>query len=150
MKHKRSIISIALATIMLVSLCAVCASTSVSAAQGSSSNVLPSAALVGATPAQVLAGTGPAVASRGNGQFDLFWIAPTPGTTYGTLMHKLFDGKAWGPAEDLKGKCTSSPAAVNEVWVAVFVRCTNGGLYRFVSADGLAASSVRVGPSPIT
>jgi len=31
MKHKRSLMSIAVATIMLVSLCAVCASTSVSA-----------------------------------------------------------------------------------------------------------------------
>jgi len=149
MKHKRSIISIALAAIMLVSLCAVCASTSVSAAPSSSANVLPSAALVGATNAQLLPGTGPAVASRGNGAFDLFWIAPTPGTTYGTLMHKVWTGSAWSTAEDLKGKCTSSPAAVNEGWIAVFVRGTNGGLYRWVSGDGWAASSTRVGASPI-
>jgi hypothetical protein len=32
MKHKRSLMSIAMATLVVVSLCAVCASTSVSAA----------------------------------------------------------------------------------------------------------------------
>ncbi len=114
MNHKRTTMSIVLATLMLVSLFAVVSSaTSVSG--------------------QTMAGTGPAVASSnaqppfptGYNEYANYFAVDTSGT----LWHTNGSGN-W---DSLGGVCTASPAAVS--WdssylrLDVFVRGSDGGLW---------------------
>jgi len=106
MNHKRTTISIVLATLMLVSLFAVlCSATSVSG--------------------QTMAGTGPAVSSSNTGQWYIFAV-----DTGGALWYTPSGSSStW---TSLGGVCTASPAAVswntypNSVRLDVFVRGTDG------------------------
>jgi hypothetical protein len=136
MKHKLSIISIAMVTIMLVSLCMVCASTSVSAADSgrpSASSANVQSGLVGA-PAGIVGA--PAVRAhrlpheptslelfaRG-GDNALWWRHWNPDTT-------------WGPWRSLGGGLTSSPSASSWVETYVYVRGNDGALWMIASVDG--------------
>jgi hypothetical protein len=98
MMHKR-LISISLAALMLVSLCAVCATTSVTAATNSGGTQASSQAkitdIVGAPPGGGL-NSAPAVCSWGPGRLDVF----ATGTNY-HLWHTWWDGTGWHSWEDL-------------------------------------------------
>ena len=128
MKHKRSIISLALAAIVLVLLCPMCASTSVSAAPSSGSNV--SDGLVGAPVGIVGA---PAVCAQDAVSYDLF----VRGTDNALWWRHQANG-AWGAWKSLGGKLTSSPTAVARTAgvIVVNVRGANGGLWTTVTGDG--------------
>jgi len=124
MKHKRSLISIAMATLVVVSLCAVCASTSVSAAPSSSANAETSAGLVGA-PAGVVGA--PAVCSQAANSLDLF----VRGTDNALWWAHVANGQ-WSAWQSLGGKLTADPAAVYLYDVGemhVFVRGGDGALW---------------------
>jgi hypothetical protein len=133
MKHKLTLISIAMATLVLVSLCAVGAS----AAQGSSANV-QAPPLVGAS----IQGA-PAVCSQDGVGLDLF--------VRGTDLHLYWlhsaDGLTWTPstAVDLGGICTSNPAATSPAagYIDVFVRGTTGELWeKNTSNAGAGAAAI--------
>lgn len=111
MKHKR-IISIGLSALMLVSLCALCASTGVTAAPPSGGTQAAQAKItdvIGAPPGGILAHTGPAVSSWAQYRLDVFVI----GANDHNLWHKWWDGSKWNGWENLGGYLTSSPAAVS-------------------------------------
>ncbi len=153
MKHQRSIISIGLAIIMLVPLCAVVSTTSVSAApnrsanvttsnpastsvitsQSSSVNVQTSAGLASA-PAGVVGA--PAVCSQSTNRLDLFVRG-----TDNALWWRHEAGGVWSAWTSLGGVLTSSPAATGFIIgsnyvVYVGVRGTNGALYWKQTMDG--------------
>ena len=136
MKHKRSVISIAMATIMLVSLCAVCASTSVSAAPSSSTNAETSAGLVGA-PAEVVGATpgssAPAVC-RDSANSLITFVKETDGTLWYTrcIFSTCFGWKSLG------GYLTSDPAAVTRAQnkFDVAARGGDGALWTRNTTDG--------------
>ena len=127
MRYKRSLISIAMATIMLVSLCAVCASTSVSAVPSSpvgdsslsSTNADTSAGLVGA-PAGVVGA--PAVCSRAVNSLDLF-VRGTDNAIY--YRHRDTSG-AWGSWTNLGGRLTSDPSAASYSSGSALFVCARG------------------------
>jgi hypothetical protein len=129
MKHNRTLISIAMAALMLVSLVAVCAS--VSAAPGSSSNVQ--------TPPVVGSGTtvvgAPAVCSQGGTSTDLF-VRGANGSIYWEHSN---DGTTWPlTSVCLGGYATSDPAAVS--WgagdIAVWVRGGDGAVWSRTTTNG--------------
>ena len=114
MNHKRTTMSIVLATVILVSLFAV-----VSSATGVSGTVM--------------AGTGPAASVEWapNGQHTDVFAADTSGT----LWHTTMDGN-W---DSLGGVCTASPASVS--WgttnrVDVFVRGSDGAVWQRTYNNG--------------
>jgi hypothetical protein len=124
MNHKRTtIMSIVLATLMLVSLFAVVSSAA-------------------SVSGQTMAGTGPAATSSGgvvtvpsgySGYADFFAV-----DTSGTLWHTPINGNnIW---DSLGGVCTSSPGAVS--WAStnlrfdVFVRGTDGAVWQKYYQDG--------------
>ena len=134
MKHKSSLISIALATIMLVSLCAVCASTSVTAAAvDNSNNKAPAQApsLVGA-PAGVVGA--PAVCSHAANSLDLF----IRGTDNAIWWRNWTNGVGWSTLTSLCGIVTSSPAASSPYAGILNVAApgTDGALWYIISLDG--------------
>jgi Repeat of unknown function (DUF346) len=122
MNHKRTLISVAMAATVLISLLAVVSSaTSVSGT--------------------VMAGTGPAATSSGgiqapagySGYADFFAVDSS-----GTLWHTPMNGNnTW---DSLGGVCTASPAVVS--WASsnfrqdVFVRGSNGALYHKYYQNG--------------
>ena len=115
MNHKRTTISIVLATLMLVSLFAVlCSATSVSG--------------------QTMPGTGPASASSSStGQWYIFAVDSS-----GALQYTLYgNSSTWN---SLGGVCTSSPAAVSwsstSLRLDVFVRGTDGALWHKYYQNG--------------
>jgi len=119
--HKRNCTSIALAALMLVSLCAVCTSTlSVSAARSSANVQAP--ALVGAS-----LGEAPAVCAPDANSLALFVRG-----TNGALWYKHWDGTTWSTSMSLGGVLTSSPAATSpgNGQVNVFVRGRDGTMYQ--------------------
>jgi hypothetical protein len=120
--------SIAMATIVLVSLCAVCASTSVSAAPSSSANAETSAGLVGA-PAGVVGA--PAVCSDAANSIHLFVRG-----TDNALYYRHEASGAWGQWVSLGGRLTSSPSAASYQF-GVFV-CARGGdgAFWYKTGDG--------------
>jgi len=130
MKHKRSLMSIAMATLLLVSLCAVYASTSVSAADGSGSKAQPSAALVGAPVASA-----PALCAPNVNRVDWF----VQGTDH-ALWHSYWSGSTgdWSAWESLGGYLTSSPAATSPIngVIDVYVRGGDGALWWRYTTDG--------------
>ena len=124
-------------TLVLVSLCAVCASPlSVSAAQGGSANAQPSAAITG-----VPYFTGaPAVCAPSANSLDLFvkGTSITTGGEAGTfsadgaLWWRHWDGAVWYGWTSLGGILTSDPVAVSQGAgkVDVFVRGADGALWQ--------------------
>jgi hypothetical protein len=119
MKHNRIFLSVAMAAIMLVSICAVSASTlGVSAAQGSSSTP----GVVGAPVAGA-----PAVCSQDGKGLDLF----VRGADSALYWKHSAGGTTWSPSVDLGGVCTSNAAATSPAngVIDVFVRGSNGALY---------------------
>ncbi len=125
MNHKRTTISIVLATLMLVSLFAVISSAASVSGQASGTTV--AANLVG----QTMAGTGPAASvEHAYGQTEIFAI-----DTSGALWHTPDNGN-W---DSLGGVCTASPASVS--WgttnrVDVFVRGSDGAVWQRTYNNG--------------
>ena len=122
MRPIRTLISIATATLVLASLCAVCVgATSISAAPGSNTNI-QAPPLVGATIA-----SSPAVCAQDANNLDVFAKGAD-----GALWHKHYQsGSGWSDWESRGGYLTSDPAAVS--WgprqIDVFVRGTDGALW---------------------
>ena len=118
-------------TLVLVSLCAVCASTSVSAADGGSSraSVEASPNLVGG----VAAGTGPSACILGltNTNANLYLFAKgSDGALWYTNMSLVGEGKTWARWASLGGQLTSSPTvAMQKYCIELWVRGTNGYIY---------------------
>jgi len=118
--HKRILMSVGMAALVLVSLCAV--SASASAAQGPSANV-QAPAVVGAPVAGA-----PAVCSQNGVGLDLF-VRGANGQVY--WKHSS-DGTTWpSTSVSLGGYATSNPAATSPAngTIAVFVRGGDGALW---------------------
>jgi len=124
--------SIAMATIMLVSLCAVLSSPSVTAADDSSANAQISAALVGA-PVE----SAPAVCSQSTYSLDLF----VQGADHALWTRHWVNGTGWYGWESLSGNLTSAPAAasIRQGVIDVFARGTDGALWSRSTRDGTAS-----------
>jgi hypothetical protein len=131
MKQKRTLMSVAMAAIVLVSLCAVGASAlSVSAAQGSSNVRAPT--VVGAP---VGAGA-PGVCSNNSTNLYLFIRGGADNALYLKISP---DGTTWPSSETLLGgKLASAPAATSNYTgnVSVFVQGTDGALWWKNTSDG--------------
>jgi len=140
MKRKHITMNLMMAALVVVSLCAVCAS--VSAAPGSSpvgssslssANADTSAGLVGA-PAGVVGA--PAVCSQtGTNSLDLF-VRGTDNAIY--WRHEA--GTVWGLWAYLGGYVTSDPSATSAVSGHIFV-CARGGDGAFWSRDTMTGGS---------
>ena len=119
--HKRDCISIALATIVLISLYASCASPLVNAAGGDSATNVRASALAGTTVTSA-----PAACAQNANSLDLF----AKGTD-GALWYTSSQGSAWLAWESLGGSPTSSPAATsrNPAGMTVFVRGNDNGIW---------------------
>jgi hypothetical protein len=120
MKHKRSLISIAVATLMLVSLWATCASTSVSAAVGQ----------------PIAAGTGPSACILMGSNYMYLFVKGYDGALWYRVMS--FTTMFWtGGWSSLGGKLSSSPCAVS--WGAgrldVYVTGTDGAVWERYTTD---------------
>ncbi|MGB7901282.1 MAG: hypothetical protein WCG09_02390 [Halobacteriota archaeon] len=130
MNHKRTTMSIVLATVMLVSLFAVVISAVSVSGQASGTTV--AANLVG----QTMAGTGPA-AAYGAAGIPVLVAVGTSGQVWCMLPSN--SGGGW---TSIGGSATSSPAATTPslsptAVIDVFVRGTNGALYeRSTQNDG--------------
>jgi len=103
MKHKRSLVSIAIATIVIVSLCAVCASTSVTAADNSKATVQTPSLVGAAVPG------GASVCSIVN---DLYLFAKGTDNSL-WWKHWTESTKTWTSWMSLGGYLTSDPAVVS-------------------------------------
>jgi hypothetical protein len=125
MKHKRSLLSIAMATFVLVSLCAVCvSSTSVTAAEGSTPLVQASGALIVGCPV----GSAPATSYQDVNTFNLF----VRGEDGALWWRQLQSTTGWSSWTSLGGYLTSDPAAVSgyaDGRTDVFVRGADGALW---------------------
>ena len=130
MKRKNSIISITLATLLLVSLCTVCVSTSLSAAGGTSSaTVQPPAALVG-NPIPV--GTGPSLIISGN--YMYIFVKGYDGALWynrNDLVTPNLPNWGWSGWMSLGVQLSSSPCAVSRQAgiIDVYMRGTDGALW---------------------
>jgi hypothetical protein len=119
MKHKRRITGIGLATIMLVSLCAVYASASVSAEVTRNPNT--QSGIVGAPVGFIGA---PAVISQYEGSYDLF----ATGLDHAVWWRHDEEG-TWSAWKSLGGYVTSPPAAaMTDVGICVAARSVTGTL----------------------
>src|SRR5665647_1151809 len=133
MKHtyNRRLLSIAIAALMLVSLCAVDFSPlSVSAVDGSTTNVQA----INFVSGQLASGTGPAVCSQDANSLDLF----VQGTDHALWYRHYQSGSGWSSWKSLSGGLASSPAAVSRSagYIDVFVRGTDGHLYEKTTTNG--------------
>ena len=130
MKHieKRHCISIALVTIVLILLCAGCASPLVNAAGGDSATNVRSPAFVGAPVTGA-----PAACAQGSNSLDLFVKAPT--TPSGGTAGMGQPGRAGRPSA---AALTSSPAATSpgNGLIDVFVRGTDNALWERKTTNG--------------
>jgi hypothetical protein len=128
MKHNRIFLSVAMAAIMLVSLCAVSASTlSVSAAQGSSSTPTVVGAPVGSGA--------PGVCSINGTGLDLFIRV---GADNSIVWKESPDGTTWTSSQTSLGGTLTAPPAANATLangsstyasIYVFARGNDGSLY---------------------
>jgi len=129
--YKRTLLSIVIAALMLVSLCAVDFSPlSVSAVDGSGTNVQP-ASIVGG---QLASGTGPAACAQDANSLDVF----VQGTDNALWYRHYQSGSGWSAWQSLGGRLTSAPAAASRSAgkIDVFVRGTDGALWSKATADG--------------
>jgi hypothetical protein len=126
--HKRDCISIALATIVLISLYAGCASPLVNAAGGDSATNVRASALVGTTVTSA-----PAACAQNANSLDVF----AKGTD-GALSYTHWDGTAWSSWQTLGGVLTSSPAATSpgNGLIDAFVRGTDNALWERTTTNG--------------
>ncbi len=131
MKRKRNLITIAMATVVLVSLCAVCVSASESAAtdSGSGASVKASAGLVG-NP--MPAGTGPAWCTLQGASSQEMWLFAEGHD--GALWYGIWQPLSTGWSQkwiSLGGSLTSSPCAVSRSSgvMDVYVRGTDGAVW---------------------
>ena len=129
MRYKRSLMSIAMASIMLVSLCAVVSATSVSATVSSSANAQNALA---SAPAGVVGA--PAVISRDTTSFDLF----VRGLDNALWWRHIPSGGTWGAWNSLGGGLSSSPAvaAYGTNYLQVNARGNDGALWSRWSNNG--------------
>jgi hypothetical protein len=136
MKRKRSVITIAMAAIMLVSLCAVCTSTS--AASSSSASVKASPNLVG-NP--IPANTAPSECIPKDYRYIYLFVQGYDGALwYNREDLSNLGGPNWGWSgwTSLGGQMTSSPCAVSRQTgiIDVFARGTDGALWQRTTANG--------------
>ena len=127
--HKLNCICITVATILLVSLCAVSVNPlSVNAAGGSSTNV-QAPAKVGASVASA-----PAASAPDTNSSDLF----VQGTDNALWYKHYQSGSGWSSWKSLGGALSSSPAAVSRPngKIDVFVRGTDGAVWTRATTDG--------------
>ncbi|MGA8070811.1 MAG: hypothetical protein WCG09_06945 [Halobacteriota archaeon] len=150
MKHNRIFLSVAMAAIMLVSLCAVSASTlSVSAAQGSSS-----------TPAVVGAPVGagaPGVCSVNGTNLELFIRVAADNSI---VWKESPDGTNWTSNETSLGGTLTAPPAANATWAStgageasiyIFARGTDGSVYeRVISPNSTTTQITQTNSSTYT
>jgi len=142
MKHtyKRSLLSIAIAALMLVSLCAAEFSPlNVSAVDGSNTNVQATTFVGG----QLASGTGPAVCARGLNSLDVF----VQGTDH-ALWYTHWDGTTWSTWKSLGGGLASSPGVTSQAngKIDVFVRGTDGALwYKEYSGSSWSSNWIGLG-----
>jgi len=131
--HKRDCISIALATIALILLCAGSASPLVNAAGGDSGTNVRPPALVGAPVAGA-----PAACAQGSNSLDLFVRG-----TDNALWWERWNGATWSSWQTLGGALTSSPAATSpgNGLIDVFVRGTDNALWERTTTNGGATWS---------
>jgi hypothetical protein len=115
-----------MAALVVVSLCAVYASTTVSTAQGSNEKVNIST-VVASIGGKLLEGTSPAVCTEDVHTQDVF----VTGTNHQLYWSQYTDANGQAPWVNLGGYLTSSPAAASygHGWDQVFVRGTNGVLW---------------------
>ena len=144
MKHKRSLMSIAMATLVVVSLCAVGVSAAVSAAPSSSANV--SDGLVGA-PAGIVGA--PAVSSWAPyGISEMLFVRGTDNA----LWERSYDQieSIWGPWTSLGGGITSAPAVAScsATFMQVYARGNDGSLWSRWTNDGAATWTPWYKPLP--
>jgi hypothetical protein len=126
MKHQRSLISIALATIMLVSLFAIYASPL------GATNVGSSGASVTASPAgqPIAAGTGPSACILNGASFMYLFVKGYDGALW-DRTNNLATGSWIGGWTSLGGQLSSSPSAVaRSSGLDVYVRGTDGAVYK--------------------
>jgi hypothetical protein len=131
MKHNRIFLSVAMAAIMLVSLCAVSASTlSASAAQGSSSTPTVVGAPVGSGA--------PSVCSINGTGLDLFIRV---GADNSLVWKESPDGTSWTSSQTSLGGTLTAPPAANATFASgsatyasiyVFARGNDGSVYEKV------------------
>jgi hypothetical protein len=133
MNHKRiKMMSIVLASLMLVSLFAVVSSAASVSGQTSGKPAAHATNLVGG----VMAGTGPAVTGSNAAGGDNLYAVDTSGTLWYTPM----GGSSSGTWTSLGGVSTASPAAIS--WYSsylrldVFVRGTDGALWHKYYQNG--------------
>ena len=127
--HKRDCISIALVTIVLISLCAGCASPLVNAAGGDSATNVRPPAFVGAPVAGA-----PAACAQGSNSLDLFVRG-----TDNALWWERWNGATWsnwavprrGPDLVTRRDLTGPAVAID-----VFVRGTDNALWERTTTDG--------------
>lgn len=135
MKHKRSLMSIAMAALVLVALFAACASPlSVTAAEGSRATVQAPAALVGAPVASA-----PAACEFDSSNIYLFAKGTDNALWVNHWLHSSWSGWA-----SLGGYLTSNPAVVSpHVGVIdAFVRGHDGALWsRYTTNEGTSWSN---------
>ena len=131
MKHKRSVISITIAAFMLVSLCAVCASTSVSA------NPIPG-------------GTGPSSVDLKGTYLKYVFVKGYDGALWYRDKSIAGGGDQWGWLGgwvSLGGQLTSSPAAVSRGsgTIDVYVRWSDGTVWERPYYNGAWHPWVKIG-----
>ncbi len=132
MTYKRSFVTIATTTIVLVALCAVCVSPlSVSAVEVSRANVLPSSRTVGNGVG--IAGA-PAVCSQSLNNLDVF----VRGTDNALWWRHWSGTTGWDAWNSLGGVLTSDPAAASNGTgnITVLARGSGGACYVRSTTDG--------------
>ena len=130
--HKRNLISIAMAAVVLVSMCAMCASTGVSAADNGKASAHAPSLVSAAVPG------GASACTQDGKTLDLF----AKGTN-NALWWKHYDGNTWSTWKSLGGYLTSDPAAVDTSigTMTVFVRGGDGALWQAQTTNGWTSSS---------
>jgi hypothetical protein len=146
MKRKRSFITIAMATIVLVSLCAVCTSTSTSAAS-SSASVKASPNLVG-NP--IAAGTSPSACMPKDFHYLYLFVQGYDGALWYNRQDLVTQGLpnwGWSGWTSLGGQLTSSPCAVSRSsgCLDVYVRSTDGAVWERPYYNGAWHGWVNIG-----
>ena len=132
MKRKRNFITIAMAAVVLVSLCAVCVSTSVSAATDSGSSIASVKASPNLVGTSMAAGTGPSWCTlQGSSTSDMWLFADGhDGALWYGIWHPLSTGwsNQW---TSLGGGLSSSPCAVSRSSgvMDVYVRGNDGAVW---------------------
>jgi hypothetical protein len=146
MKHKLAVVSIAMATLVLVSLCAVSASTSVSAADSGSSR----ASATAFPPNLVPAGTGPSTCFLKGTLNQYVFVKGYDGALWYRVKSIAEGLQNWGWAGgwvSLGQQLSSSPCAVSRQAgvIVVYVAATDGAVYKKPYYNGAWHNWVKIG-----